>query len=111
MSSPALLTAPLSGILSAWGQLIEALHGVSGFGGNTAEVYAYLLSGRDPSAELAPDGHRYRAERDALAARAMAELLAMFCDEYSCRAVVDGVPFAGAMPHNGHRWHVRVEAS
>lgn len=102
MSSPALLTAPLSGILDAWGQLVEAYHGVSRFGGDTAEVYAYLLTASMPGA--------MRGERDAASAAAMSDLLSLFVERQECAVEVDGQPFRAGdkLPPNGHRWHVRV---
>ncbi len=35
---------PLDEMLGVWGELVEAMHGVNGFGGTDAELYAYRFS-------------------------------------------------------------------
>ena len=96
---------PISGLLDLWGALVEAYHGVHGYGGDTAEVYAYTLQPRSPQAELAPAGSDlYRtaiAGREVIAQGALDAILHRFQERYPCRVHVDGGP--------GHRWHIRVE--
>ena len=36
-----LIRVPPLELATLWGELVEAYHGVNGFGGNTAEIYAY----------------------------------------------------------------------
>lgn len=110
--APALADVSLRATLHVWGELVEAYHGVNGYGGDTAEVYAYrlmpylpteVLNGYQP--ESAP-----RVEAEAAAARALYVLLRMFQERYECAIAVDGRTLGPwfARQRFDHRAHVRV---
>lgn len=95
MTETALLGIDLLTILDVWAALTECRHGVNGFGGDTAEIYAYTLQKYDPLA------HGHTANRIAQdeelqrlgigAARALATLLDLFCTQHECSFDIDGL--------------------
>lgn len=99
-------------LVTLWGELIEAYYGVNGFGGATAEIYAYTLI--DHSALLdaqfadSDTGRSARLESAKEAGLALHEVLTHFCRERECSAEIDGVPFGGAVWPFDHRVHVRI---
>lgn len=117
MNALPLLSAPPLGLLRLWGSLVEAVHGVNGFGGDTAEVYAYTLLPDNPTRYAkrhdgrVPD-HVTTAEREdaEAAADVLAFVLALFVEEYERTAFVNDIPFPAArvVPQTLHRWHVRI---
>lgn len=61
-----ILNIPLGELLKLWGELIEAYHGVNGYGGDTAELYAYRFRRDDPAARLDKvDGEKCQLRKDA----------------------------------------------
>lgn len=118
-----LLSIPLVELLKLWGELTEALNGCNGFGGDTAELYAYRFTGRSPLAEEAkawtsrnatPPDLMVKAldERAAEAGSALIALLDLFERVHEVRLVVDGDP-AWLDRHRGgfafvHRVHVQA---
>jgi hypothetical protein len=52
-------------ILSVWSDLVDAYYGKNGYGGDTAEIYAYRLLRDNPTRYLAVDGTQ--TKNDALA--------------------------------------------
>lgn len=91
-----------------WGELVEALHGKNGFGGHTAELYAYRF------------GRRYvpipsvQQDNDRQAAQSLYALLRMFLLHYSLhtrRLLVNGRRFGVWVRDEfvfDHRVHVEV---
>ena len=112
----ALATISLSQALGVWGDLVEAYHGVNGYGGDTAEVYLFRLMPRDPSAERGPDGGTLAAQAVVAQARAarlaLADLCRLFAEHYGDAIVtIEGLSidaWPGADEHNRHRAHVHV---
>lgn len=45
----AILTVSTHQLMQIWGELVEACHGVHGFGGHVAEIYAYRLTPYTPT--------------------------------------------------------------
>ncbi len=109
-----MIHAPISGLLHVWGELVLALHGVNGFGGNVAEIYAYQLTAMDPTHDhdlrkWTPDSGTPMPV-NLQPVRSMQQLLLLFRDTYDCNVVVDGFPLNdGYMPPTNHRWHVAIE--
>lgn len=106
-------TAPLAGLLDVWGQLTEAMHGVHGFGGDTAEVYVYLLLPWAPLRVHASGATK--AREDAMAAEdarwALHDLLKLFTADRGLVVTIDGWPWTPERPPMPtiHRWHIKVE--
>lgn len=98
-----LAAVPVDRLLGMIVDLDDATAGRNGFGGDTAEVYAYRLTDRDPARGQFPDG--------AVAAQRLLHLLSWYAAAHEDVTLeVDGRPFGrwvGDEP-NGHRWHVRV---
>ena len=91
--------APISGLLDLWGHLIEAYHGVHSFGSTTAEVYAYTLQARSPSADAGLSNARALSE--ASARTTLEQVIARFEERYGCCVYVEGT--------TAHRWHLTVK--
>lgn len=115
-----LAAVPTIELMKLWGELVEAYHGVNGFGGHTAEIYSYRLQRYDPSV------HR-RIDRDGAyndkskthytcAAHALCALLYEFCSAYNCDAEIEGLKVddwckltvQGDIVFD-HRAHVRIK--
>lgn len=108
-------------LLDLWAELIEAYHGVNKFGGNTAEIYAYSIMRRDPTADLARASGRAMA-KDVLDQERRAKLdliavLRLFKSKYECTCRVevgredDGLSLDDwelSSDQFHHRTHVRV---
>lgn len=108
------------GYLEVFRQLVEAYHGINGFGSDTAEIYAYHLTPYLP--EINFESSKEKATRDMgiIAHRRMVELCRQFERVMDCKLRFDvtrdddgidldewtskGWPFV-------HRVHVRVEAT
>lgn len=99
-------------LVTLWAELVEAYHGINGFGGDTAEIYAYALLDRDPTADSALGdseiGQHARLESTVEAGLAMHEVLAHFCREWSCSAEIDGWASSGTVVPFDHRVRVRI---
>jgi hypothetical protein len=84
MNSPALLMEiPPMEFALLWGELVEAYHGVNGYGGDTAQLYAYRFA--PYAATLSSDAEPWFKARYKLIA-----LLEVFCQAYNCHALVNG---------------------
>lgn len=104
--------------LNVWEELVDAYHGRNGYGSDTAEIYAYRLLERSPSAEasasFATELHRKAIEEQASeAAFNLACLLHHFRETHNgVRIAVEGVPFTGVrstpLDPFDHRVHVKV---
>ena len=109
-----MIHAPLKGLLHVWGELVLALHGVNGFGGNVAEIYAYPLEASDPT--FAEKTRRWLAADRSGAMpinyqpiESLRQLLLLFRDTYECDIAIDGYPIGdGYMPPTNHRWHIAI---
>jgi hypothetical protein len=94
-----------------YGELVEALHGVNGFGGNVAELYmyrfGYSLNGKALMASVDADNLRQ-------ANKSLHELLAFFSDDTHAEVRIEQrggwVPIGEWIEGAGfdHRAHVRV---
>ena len=70
--------------LSLWTDLMQAEHGCNGFGGDTAEIYAYRLQPCNPSAKpplCGEIGINAAREQGLIASRNLYEILSHFRDE------------------------------
>lgn len=96
-------------LMELWAELVEAWHGVNGFGGDTAEIYAYRFQAYSPFAHWHHDEEKL-GEIGLQSARQLYELLTMFKVRHDCRIIVDGKPLGAWLkkfPFN-HRVHVRI---
>jgi len=97
--------------IEVWMELEDALREENGFGGNTAEIYAYRLMEHRPSLAVTSSmGHEARAEAAALASKNLKTILMFFAECRRASVWIDDVPLKkwNCAP-NDHRWHVRVE--
>ncbi len=118
MMSLSVLNIPMIEVLKVWGELVECLHGANGYGGDTAELYAYRFAGDSPSRRLLDKS--VRGEADAAAAlearQALHSLLSIFEGVYGARCTVNGMSLMlwHSMKNKepfDHRVHVKVSAS
>lgn len=104
--------------LSIWTDLVKAEFGKHGFGGNTAEIYAYRLQPCNPSADASAGkiSEEARREQGLIAARNLYALLSHFRDErkvdvfVACGRMHDGRPLGEWMLEEEfhHRTQVRI---
>jgi hypothetical protein len=103
----ALLRVPPFELARLWGELVEAYHGVNGFGGNTAEIYAYRfrIAGVKPL--------EMTLEQQCLTAQALHDLIELFIEEFPSRVRVNGHPFGEWVKNEplNHRAAVMVVAT
>lgn len=103
-------------LMTLWGDLLEAYHGVNGYSGDTAEIYAYRLMMNDPLAyvldEKSAMGAQARAKQNRQAADGLHDLCRLFSSEYDCIIKVNGMSLTKWRKEVGsgfdHRCHVRV---
>ncbi len=95
--------------------LYMALQGTNGYGGDTAEIYAYRLMPMSPGYTLSGDRGPLMEEQAARLEREAAESLRWICDWFyernTCLIHIDGLPFGQWMKTVGrfsHRVDVRV---
>lgn len=103
--------------LSVWTHLEAAYHGKNGFGGDTAEIYMYLMQSNNPSAESARRGQgggtclKALHEQIQETNESLCALLKHFVESRSdIRIEVDGKEMGDWVKTAGfdHRVHVRV---
>lgn len=88
-----LLTVNVLELMKLWGELTEARLGKNGFGGDTAEIYAYRFTAYNPLAH----GHTRHGDMskqavddcDGLAANCLAALCEEFERAYECTVKID----------------------
>lgn len=112
-----ILTVPTHQLLQLWGELVEAYHGVHGYGGHVAEIYAYRLMPYTPtchSGALREDSDTYReATRDVQmkAGAAFVQLCSYFTEHYPATILLDDLSLlewwdrcvsAGGFAHRVH---------
>lgn len=109
-----MLNVPIVELLKLWGELVEAYHGVNGYGGCTAELYAYRFCRANPMRTLLGDTAEKAKRKDAVQAReSLFELVRTFENAYECRVTIDGEDsfrwFQLAGDTFDHRVHAVVE--
>lgn len=104
----------MSQALRVWSELWQAYYGNNGYGGDTAEIYAYTLQPRTPSMDMEQPGNSFAGLHDKVglqAAKSLYALLFLFRNKHDCGIQVNGrvlgewfmsTPFV-------HRCHVKVE--
>ena len=118
MFSNPLIEVSVIELLKLWGELIEAYHGVNGFGGNVAEIYAYRFQRYSPLAHTQPVYEMGQEELHVINLKAGNSLVALveeFCNQYECKAMIDKIEpetwcrrlNSGLIEFN-HRAHVNV---
>lgn len=99
--------------LSVWSDLEAAYYGQNGYGGDVAEIYAYRLSSRCPTAETLGGqlGADAKAEQARRAAASLFAILSHFAKEREARVTVDGRRLGRWLLKYtfDHRVHVKVE--
>jgi hypothetical protein len=103
---------------SLWAELEDARRGENGYGGKTAEIYAYTLQTRNPTVEAFPNdgGGTHAAEGREEQAMQAGENLAAVCELFLERYPKVAIRFEGyqrAMRHIpiipfAHRIHMEV---
>lgn len=110
-----LLELPAIELMFLWSELVECWHGVNGFGGDTAEIYAYRFYRYSPALDGAKmsDWKERNSERRANACEGLCELVRIFCQRYNCKATIDGDGLelwkVRNLLHFDYRAHVRIE--
>jgi len=102
MFSNPLIEVPTLELLKIWGELIEAYHGVNGFGGCVAEIYAHRLQRYSPIAHQLPItriGEEELRVINLMAGNALVALIEEFCRCYTCEATIDEID-----PETWCRW-------
>ncbi len=97
--------------LKVWSELWQAYFGENGFGGNTAEIYAYRLQPRNPIFESCIGAFLEEKERLGLqAATSLHALLDKFATDANCSIEVNGKAFGSWVKEEpfAHRVHVTV---
>lgn len=92
-----------------WHQLEDALHGVSNYGGDTAEIYLYRFMPYSPVyAAKASSFEPQNRKLEEQAAKSCLELFKLFEEVCNCQLFVDGFPLSShIVPF--HRIAVRVK--
>jgi len=111
------MLAALHGSLEVWAQLLEALHGVAGYGSDVAEIYAYHLMPYSPMAHGGFAGSpALLRDLELLAARDFLALAQHFEARYEVAVLVEigrdewrriGAWFA--QEPFGHRAHIKID--
>jgi hypothetical protein len=108
------VTIPFNELLRLWSELVEAYHGVNGYGGYTAELYAYRFVGDSPAANKLSGQVQREAEeaQSHCAYLSLRTLVQTFLEMYTdAAATIDGVPsgqwFASTTMFV-HRAHVEI---
>ncbi len=78
-------------LLTLWSELMMAYNGTNGFGGDTAEIYAYTLR---PDCPMRGNGTSQTAEHEGniQAARSLSAVCLEIEKRYVCRVRIDGLP-------------------
>lgn len=111
--TPLLHLSPL-GLLDVWDDLLTARYGDNGFGGDTAEIYAYRCIGPGTAMTLVATQPDSGMARDAAleAAQGLHAILELFMTRHRVVVEVDGClfgPWVATTPFY-HRAAVRVTA-
>jgi hypothetical protein len=85
----ALIEVSLIELLKIWGELIEAYHGVNGFGGHVAEIYSYRLQRYSPAGHAVGGRDDDKQEIYVRAANSLAEIVIEFSRQYDCEVLID----------------------
>lgn len=115
-SQPLLTINPFE-MMKLWGELVECYYDVNGYGGNTAEIYAYRLMPYSPSvhngAPMTDLKEQRSQELNAVAAGALASLCEEFEQQYECQIEIDGRSitswYMSYRDSFDHRVHVEVK--
>lgn len=100
----------LNQALGVWSDLEAAYYGKSGYGGDTAEIYAFRIQPYRPSVELPNTqlGAEAIAEQAMIAGKNLHWLIDKFVDLHDCRIEVDGQNPAILLGGFDYRCHVKV---
>jgi hypothetical protein len=101
--------------LDVWSDLEAAYYGKNKFGGDTAEIYAYRLQQRNPTAEASMTGFvksgffkESVSEQARLAGRNLLALLALFKKTHECRIILSSRRAELRRDGLWHRCHVKI---
>lgn len=113
MFSNPLIELDMLSAMEIWGELVEAYHNLNGFGGNTAEIYAYRLQRFEPQAIEAIGGvKKHRDKLNQKTANQLAALIEEFARQWECKILIDDqTPEAWLRQIQdgfNHRAHVKV---
>lgn len=116
MIGTALLEIPMIEVVKIYSELVEAYHGVNGFGSDTAEIYYYRLMRYNPAAVNGCGDMQREAvlEVNGNAINALRLIVEMFCEHYRCAVEIDGRKLMDwyyeimVNPESLHRCHIRI---
>lgn len=93
--------------LDIWSELWQAYFGKNGFGGNTAEIYAYTLMPDSPSRN---NSQRRQVTDGLIAASSLYSLLELFKSRAQCKIEIDGKEMGLWFKTQPllHRCHVKI---
>ncbi len=97
--------------LSIWGDLWQAYFGKNGYGGDTAEIYAYRLMPNEPCLFGVGDYFKERqAEVYRNAAYSLRDIVWKFCQDNDVLCLMDGENCDDWVRHTifDHRCHIKV---
>ena len=106
----ALLDLPLMELLRLWSELEQCYHGKNGYGGDTAEIYAYRLMRNNPLSQHPRAEEEARREDAKQAGMILYDLLHLFARERHCSIKVNGGGLACLKDGFDHRVHVQVKS-
>ena len=111
-----LLNLPPLTLMELWGELIECLHGVNGYGGDTAEIYAYRFQMYSPVAHNKINTVAGPARLKEIAIESgelLAQLCGMFVVRHECAVLINGTPLDDwpFVYEFDHRVHVTIKAN
>ncbi len=99
-------------LMRLWYELTTAYCGCNGFGGNTAEIYAYVLREDSPTRYLAKHIQEDILKSNTEAASTLARACQIFSENYTCKIQIDGLEpelwLAAIKDSFDHRAHVKV---
>lgn len=97
-------------VVGIWDELRDAMEGKNGFGGDTAEIYAYRLMPNSPSQVLTREGNKEDIVR---ASKSLVEIIDMFRETYGGNFLINGINYRQWQKKYGqtfdHRVHVQFK--
>jgi len=117
MKTPVMVDLTIRQAVHVWSELQDAYRGINGYGGHTAEIYAYRLQQRDPTAEATSTSftetqmHKQAVHEQAVhAGLNLIGLIEIFMDTYDCVVTVDdhGAWKGALLTGLYHRCHVKI---
>jgi hypothetical protein len=93
--------------MKLWGELVECLYDVHGFGGDTCELYAYRFGHYTPDVAI---NTQSRMAKDAMrsSATVLHALLTEFAEVYDCTIAINGRDLGDWLIESPYDWRAHV---